>query len=508
MISPKKIRDLTFCFISAILLILAFPLKESWILSWGALIPLMIALDDKNLKDSFWLGYVSGFIFFLGTMYWLIHVTLLGMLLMVVYLAVYFGLFGCGYYYFRNKSLFLKLFALPSWWVVLEYIRAHMLTGFDWGSLGYSQYKNLWMIQIADITGMYGISFLVVMLNVFIKDVGLARFLQRRDELKKSAALACLIVGSLLIFVGLYGFFKTRSMDIKSWPLSVAVVQANIPQEMKWKKSFWPTIMNRYKQLTVQVAREHPRLIIWPETSFPGFLWEDKKLFEELERFVVDLKIPLLVGAITEKDKNYFNSALLISAEGKLVQQYDKVHLVPFGEFIPFRSSFPFLSSLAPIADFTAGKEYSIFVMPSDSIAAQDPKPFAVLICFEDAVSELSRASVLNGAQWLVNMTNDAWFKDTNAPFLHLQASVFRAIENRRPVVRAANTGVSGFIDQKGRIIKLVQDAQGKNTFVAETSVGLISVNQEKTIYTQWGDIFVGACALLLLISIFLTKII
>ncbi|MBI5145405.1 MAG: apolipoprotein N-acyltransferase, partial [Candidatus Omnitrophica bacterium] len=192
----------------------------------------------------------------------------------------------------------------------------------------------------------------------------------------------------------------------------------------------------------------------------------------------------------------YFNRALLVSAEGEVLNQYDKLHLVPFGEYIPLRKALPFLETVVPIGDFTAGREYTVFKQVTRSPGHQVTSQLSVLICFEDLFPELSREFVKKGADFLINITNDAWFKKTSSPYQHLCASVFRAVENRVPVVRAANTGVSGFIAPTGKIITLVQDESGRNIFVDGYKTQEILIpERDLSFYTRYyGDIFILLC--------------
>jgi apolipoprotein N-acyltransferase len=291
----------------------------------------------------------------------------------------------------------------------------------------------------------------------------------------------------------------------------VAVVQANIPQELKWERSSWPSIMEKYLALTKEVVLEKPELIIWPETAFPGFLWEDPVLFEELKQFVAHHGIPLLLGVVTQEEESYYNSALLISERGEVIQQYNKLHLVPFGEYIPWRQFFPFLSQIVPIADFSSGREYTLFPIPKKNNQARDKEPgekkfFSVVICFEDTVARLVRGFARQGSSLLVNITNDAWFQDTKAPFMHLAASLLRSIEMRKSLIRAANTGVSCFIDPHGRILKCVHNEHNKKTYVAGYAIQEVPLNLEKTFYTKFGDIFTYLCFGCILGGIILEK--
>jgi len=488
------LKKIYLCLVAAVLLIASFPRLELSALAWICFIPFFWALDGQRPRDAFFLGYLSGIVFFAGTLYWFIHVTFPGAILLVLYLAVYLALFAFIYVLWAPKRLIHKIFLLPAAWVILEFIRGHLMTGFGWVSLAHSQYKNLGLIQMADVTGMYGVSFLIMMMNVFLKE--LFNFKEndspeRRKEFKISAIIVfCFLLGSQV-----YGFVHLREVE-RPPKIKVAVIQANIPQSMKWNPAFHNSIMERQAILTREAAKEKPDLVIWPETAFPGYIWETPELFEELKKFVVEMRIPLLLGLVVRDGEDYFNSAMLISARGEVLQRYDKLHLVPFGEYIPLRTILPFLSGIVPIGDFTAGKKYTLFPA-SPPIGDRDRVPtqfLNTLICFEDTVPELSRGFAREGSNLFVNVTNDAWFLDTNAPFLHLQVSVFRTIENRRGLIRAANTGVSCFINRFGEVTRYVQDRRQRKTYVPGYAVEEISLNSEQTFYTKYGDIFTYLC--------------
>lgn len=492
---PAEARDWLWVLSTPLLLILAFPKTDVWILSWFALIPLFICLNNaQKFSDAVLRSYVSGFVFFVGTLYWLVHVTLPGMLMMAAYLAVYFGIFGAVYWWARRYSFLQRLFFLPSAWVVLEFVRAHLMTGFSWSTLGYSQYKNLLMIQVADLTGVYGVSFMIVLVNYWLQEVVRQQAVEKKLNTEKEFILAGLIVVGVLSAAIGYGFWS-RQEATPADRSKIAIVQGNIPQELKWSKAAWPLILEKYMLLSEKAAVEKPDLIIWPETAFPGFVWEVPEDMEKLKAFVAEKNIPLLFGLVSMEAKKYYNSAILLSETGEVKEQYDKMHLVPFGEFIPFGGHFPFLRELIALDDFTAGKKFTLFPLEA-SLGPQvlRYKKFAVLICFEDSVEGIARRFTQEGAHVLVNITNDAWFKDTNAPFMHLQASVFRAIENRRPVVRSANTGVSCFIDSRGKVKSYLQDNAGKRTFITGYAVGEVELRFDETVYTKFGDIFTYLC--------------
>jgi apolipoprotein N-acyltransferase len=273
----------------------------------------------------------------------------------------------------------------------------------------------------------------------------------------------------LLLLSLTYGCYKLYLCPVAGslQPLKISLIQGNIPQYQKWDENFRASILERYETLTKEAAKDKPDLIIWPETSVPGIIGEEPDLLIRVLDLAKTVNTPILVGAVTSKELGvYYNSALLISADGAVTQQYDKLHLVPFGEYVPLEKYFPFLRSMigVPIGDFTAGGESTVF---------KSPERFAALICFEDIIPGLSRRFVKGGAQFLVNITNDAWFMESSAPYQHAAASVFRAIENRVPVVRAANTGLSCFIDRSGRIYDKVSDGK-KDIFVVGYKTGEI----------------------------------
>lgn len=496
------LKTILLCVISAVLLVLAFPQTDLGVLAWAGLVPFLLALEQKSLWAALGTGYFYGILFFAGTLYWFIHVTLPGMILLVLYFAVYFAVFALGCRLFYKRRPLEKIFYLPCLWVTLEFARAHLFTGFDWVSLGYSQYKNLPLIQIADITGAAGVCFLIVMTNAAITEIlkevfgTQGRLAQSNCQYKQEWLKVIAVVILLFVLTGGYGFYRLNQIRALQplGQLRVAVIQANIPQAMKWQQSAWPDIMKKYLALTRRAAEEKPDLIIWPETAFPGFIGEAPQLFLELKDFVREIKIPLLLGLVTQRNESYFNSAILLSGDGEVVQQYDKLHLVPFGEYIPLRNIFPFLSHIAPIGDFTSGESYTLFPVPSDGQMAVAQGVYSVLICFEDTVAAISRDFTRKGANLLVNVTNDAWFQDTKAPFLHLQDAVFRSVENRRSLIRSANTGVSCFIEPTGRIIRRLEDNRKKAAYVEGFIIERVFLQTAKTFYTKFGDVFTYLC--------------
>ena len=479
--------------LSAILLALSFP-KASWsFLAWIALVPLLLALDERKGRGvSFRTGYFCGFLFFAFTFYWLMFVTTLGAVLLVAYFALYFGLFGLGYSWALKKSFYFRLLFVPALWVSLEFLRAHVGGGFGWASLGYSQYQNLWLIQIADLTGVYGVSFLIVMANVVCKEV-IAFFLKKTSSASRRELLGALAAFGILISASIgYGLFRLHE-PVQGPAIRVGVAQGNVPNERRWSPRAWPLILRDYVALSQKLVREKVDLIVWPESAYPCVYEEDPQLSRALEDFFRKAKTPHLIGMVRKQNGSYFNAAALFSPTGEIVQEYPKIHLVLFGEFIPFRKQFPLLSRIVPIDDFTPGAEYTLF-KASGNGPQNEKLLYAALVCFEDTVPELTRGFVNSGAQLLVNISNDAWFADTAEPWMHLQSAVFRSIENRRELVRCGNVGVSCFIDSRGRVMAGVRNKDGKSTYVEGVAAHQAIFLRARTLYTKCGDFFAYLC--------------
>jgi apolipoprotein N-acyltransferase len=521
----RKISPIFLCLLSGVLLALPFNNGKFWIFSWFGFVPAFFALNNKSLKQAFFLFFITGIIFWWGVIYWLVHVTLAGTIALVLYLSLYFAIFGLIIRPCTRSSTPYALIFIPSVWVLLEFIRAHLMTGFPWALLGYSQYLNLAVIQIADITGTWGISFLLILVNVAIVEVIWSA--------TKSLWPRLLIVGILLslsLFLTLYyGYFNLSGGVVSgtSRPVRISVIQGNIPQELKWASGAKNYILDQYSYLTKEAVKAGAELVIWPEAASPALLGQDDAVFAGIYALGKEIKTPLLLGAVVKRGDDYFNSALLLDDQGEILKRYDKLHLVPFGEYIPLKKVLPFLETIVPIGDINPGKRYTIFEIPMARLRsplvlsdhpmalrgfpakprdeAQAPNRFAVLICFEDLFPELSREFLRQGADFLVNITNDAWYKRTAAPYQHLQASVFRAVENRVFLVRSANTGVSAFINPQGLIISTVRDSSGREIFIpGYATEEMVIKNRPVSFYTRYGDIFLTLCFLFFLYGVIL----
>jgi len=483
---------------SAVLLIAAFPPWNQLWCAWIGLVPWLVLLGTGSSRQALGWSYVIGILFFLGTMWWLAHVTVVGLLILCAYLAMYFAAFGWMVVAARGAQAAIRdLFMVPAAWVMLEYIRSHALTGQSWNLLAHSQAAWTPVIQYAEWTGVWGVSFLIVLVNVALAGVVSTPRRARHPVRLLLVGVACLAAACA------YGALRLPAVAGAAGPsMRIAVVQGNIPQEEKWDDAYRESILTRYEALTHDAAARQPALIVWPETSVPGYLGIDEALTQRLITLATSVRIPLLVGApmgrVVRPGRapsgpllGQTNSAALIDADGTLTQRYDKLHLVPFGEFIPLERHAPWLrDALPPIGEFVPGRDATVFRLSAERL-------LGVLICFEDIFPELARRLVRRGARVLINITNDAWFGPTAAAYQHAQASTFRAVELRVPIVRAANTGWSGCIDRTGRWRGSVRDAEGRELFVAGTHTCEVSPAVSRTLYAHWGDWFAWVCAVL-----------
>jgi apolipoprotein N-acyltransferase len=480
---------------SGLLLTAAFPPGNlSWA-AWIAFIPLLMSLEGVSGRQAFTLGLAFGLAHNLTLVYWVVFVmehygnlpvpVSLGILvLFAVYLAVFPALFSFFFSLFRGPF---TSFQAAGLWVALEFVRANALTGFPWCLVAHTQYLHLPVIQIADLVGAYGISFLILLTNATVY-----RLIFRQNSRKiRTEATATLL---LVVLTFAYGYYRLSEQRTPSGSIKVALVQGNIDQSIKWNPSNQAGTIQIYRNLTLSSRPLAPDLVVWPETAVPLFFQEGGKLAQEVLATAEEIHAYLIFGSpaygLEGKSIHYYNRAYLVSPQGKVIEYYDKIHLVPFGEYVPLQRYLPFIHRLVVSAgDFRSGQK---------SMPLSFPKAKAgILICFESIFPELGRAMTKNGAQLLVNITNDAWYGMTSAPYQHFSMAVFRAVENRRPLVRAANTGFSAFIDRHGKITQ-VSDLFTKAMLCREVALGGPSL----TVYTRYGDFFALSLLVLTLIQI------
>jgi len=500
MLNNEKMRIVA-ALASGLMLTGAFPnLELSW-LAWGALAPLFLAVSGTPAGIGFRLGFIAGLVHYLTLMYWLAHTMttyggLSGYLAVPILflLAAYLALFPASFVWIIARSRptpFFSLIMIPSAWAGLEYVRSFFLSGFPWEILGYSQYRLLSLIQVVDIVGPYGVSFLIVAVNTSLALV--IGCLGRRNWYGRPVSgriifASTITLAILTVAVVMYGDRRIRFIEaeLNQAPRrTVAAIQGNIPQDVKWDPQFQQATTSEYIQLSETFKTTTVDLVVWPESATPFYLYNNPLLTRMVTAGINDIGTDFLIGSPSALNRGgkviYFNSAYLIDNLGRPLEKYDKAHLVPFGEYVPFKRYLPFLGKMvAQVGDFEAG--------PAGKTLKWGDQRLGVLICYELIFPELARRQVKNGASLLVNLTNDAWYGRTSAPYQHFSMAVFRAVENKRALVRAANTGITGFIDPVGRI----QQTTGLfETAAIHQPVHLIDVG---TIYTRWGDVFAKAC--------------
>jgi apolipoprotein N-acyltransferase len=499
-VHPGRGRRAALAVASGLLLAAAFPSMDWEFLAWFGLVPLLHAIDGRSPGRAFALGWTTGFIFYVATTSWvgytIVHYTNLPMpiamaivFLMAAALACYHGAFAAGLRLFARSGRDIVWLA-PALWVTLEWMRGWFFIGFPWGALGYSQYRFHDLVQIAEVTGVYGVSAVLVLFNVVVAEV----LRERGRDVRR--LLPGLVTITVLVFV-LPALGRWRVATLARDPIvgsiKVGLAQGNIAQDRKWDPEFQDETMARYRQLTLEAARDGARLVIWPETAAPFFFQEPGERRTDVFALASTARTPLLIGSPafrrTPSGLEQRNRAYLIAPTGAELGHYDKMELVPFGEYVPFRRVLFFVDQLVnAIATLGAGDEATVFQIPEGR--------FGVLICYEGIFPALTRRFVDEGADFLVNITNDAWYGRTAAPYQHLVQASFRAIENRVPLVRAANTGISAVIDADGRI-----RWQGP-LFEMVSHVDEIRWTGERTFYTRFGDVFVWLCVVVTVLGV------
>ncbi len=518
------------------------PFDQAWF-CWIALTPLLAAVwfSGENSRRR-WLrdlslGYVAGLPFFWGVFSWLTTVTGPGWFLIGVYMGVYLAIWSwlAGLLRpaarkpkplegleavtrrleaqrlaatrkempphlddaqkqvpleqspwlssYKNFRLALLLAAV---WVTLETVRGFLFSGWGWNTLGSALHAQWAMIQIVEYTGVPGLSFLVVLTNVVLVATG-RRFIdetrakRRRPHFEFTLTMAAI--------VGVIGF-GVRAVQIESPATSVrvALLQPNVPREEKFSAAFAQATFDKFRRLSQLALASQPDLLVWPESAMPDPFLPETESYRFVMDFAGEAKVDLVTGVIDEDEKDAYNAAVFVSANRERVQLYRKLHLVPFGEYVPGRNTLPGIGRIVGDqvpADFGVGTEHTVFQLTRPEVRA------APLICFEDTIGELTRQFVLRGANLLVNVTNDGWFQRSAGSQQHLANAVFRCVETRLPMVRSANTGVTCFINEFGRITNIwPQFSEG--VLMDEVRVPLDYV---PTFYVRHGELFAQCCA-------------
>ena len=529
-VSPQgKIKILAA--LSALLLFLSFPNLNLFPFAWVAMVPFFIALTRAtDWKSAFWIGYLTGFLFFAGLLpaililypYANIFATMVGYLLLVGYTALYFAVFAVLMRFVPRHSSVLFSLSAACIWTALEWVRSWMLTGFPWGSIGYSQWNNLLGIQVASLVGVHGISFVIVLFNA-----GIATVLCNRHRWRQEIWGVVLPLILTLLCFG-YGIFQLQEADpldkganvttqTNVETLKVALIPGNISQLQKWDPRQFPKILQRYIGLTHKASGEQPELIVWPETATRSraLTGEWPIYYGRFSQMLRDIGIPILLGTANrgETDKaigqfsksaerrntDIYNRVLSIAPDGKIHGDYAKMHLVPFGEYVPLAHLLPdFIPNFIQFEPFAHGKTVNLLPVFDVKNKTNTRKiEVGASICFESVFPDEFRRSVKMGARVVGIFTNDAWFKGTAFPELHLSMAPFRAVENRIAVFRCANGGFTCVVDKFGRITTpLITPDTAQEILIASVPL-LSSTEHEQTLYTRYGDWFPILCALI-----------
>jgi len=547
--------------VAGLLLAASFPKPGLAGLAWIAPGLMLFAAVGQRGKECFRIGYLAGLANYLCSLYWLLFIpfpagAIVGWFALSAYLALYPAVWVwlCWRLFLGKKFVAAQTwwsavgeFFTTNWWrrafwgvlcaalwVALEMVRSRLMSGFPWNLLGVSQFKILPVVQIASVTGVYGVSFLVAWFSVSLA-VALLRAAQRpQSRWGWMAELRLALLG--LLGVTVFGVDKLTQPTASGRDLTVALVQPSIPQTLIWDHNEHANRFNKIIELSQLALAAKPDLLIWPESSMPGFT-EDN--FRAITNLIAAHKVWMILGAddaerradaTGREDHEYFNAAFLLSPEGEIVATYHKQHLVVFGEYLPFARRLPFLRKLIPIpGDFTPGDGPVPFQF--DAVAAvydrrardgegpgrrlqtaatgvERSKPAAttavklsVLICFEDVIPGLTRRSAGDDIDFMLNLTNDGWFGESAAQWQQAANAVFRAVENGLPLVRCTNNGLTCWTDSRGRLRQILQSASGDvyapGFMTAKIPLRPEGQRREPTFYHRYGDWFGWSCAAL-----------
>ncbi|GAB4333380.1 MAG: apolipoprotein N-acyltransferase [Candidatus Abyssubacteria bacterium] len=486
------IRNIMAPIATAVVLAAAFPSAALWPLAYVGLVPLLLWTRGKTRRQAFLGGTLAGLVFygitfswFASLTYWVGSIVLLGVGLLVVFFSLFWGLIAIGKLLFDRHMPPLVTVAVPSMWVAMEYIHNHIFTGFGWGSLGYTQWNNLAVAQLAALGSVYSVTFYIVLINTLLYEV-----FQRvgRSHWAWAAGAALVALG---ITAPLWGALRMDKPDMSS-SLRIGVIQPNFSLDVKWGYEYAEHMFEVQRRMTDRLATLGAELVVWPESALYGYAVDE---IDRLASIVRSNNVYLLMGSNhyeatgprMEHEFKYYNSAFLISPEGAILARYDKRHLAPFGEYVPLSNVLGFVGKVVPlISDFAPGTQNTIFEI--------DDTRFAVLICFENSFPHVVRELAKMDTDFLVQLTNDGWFGRTVQPKQDLAIAVFRAIENGASLVRGTNTGISCFIDPWGRISGVVRSKYGEEVFARGQSIETISTVPHDTFYKAYGDVWALAC--------------
>jgi len=555
---PGAFGTFVFAMFSTVLLWAAFTPLDFGPLAWISLVPLFcLILPARRTRWMYGIVFLCGFCFWLVTLQWMRlgdPTMILALLALAGYLACYWPVFLWLSRTAVHRFSIPICLAAPVCWVGLEYLRSHLITGFAWYLLGHTQYRWVNLIQITDLLGVYGISFLIVLANAAITQLIPLRtfsrwnlcWLQEEETVRQASTRQQLLGGgmavTLVVLASLYGLVRRSHGDFPLGP-RVGLIQGNFVASVRNNTDSPQEIYMQHRHLTGLTLSEEPDLIVWPEGMFPSGLyevdpgvtdaeltsispipaavWKDSGPQRALQDLADMTNAALVIGTtsfVAHADSySLYNSAVLVQPDAGITNRYDKIHRVPFGEYIPLKDSLPFLQSLTPFRGkfgIDAGIQAHVFRWKEWQLIP--------IICFEDTVPQLvrkiARSANLNGSvqnQVLVNLTNDGWFHGSSELDQHLITSQFRAIETRTPLVRAVNTGISAVIDGDGVVREAVKffDAgphDDDNETIRDSMrdkrtgrlhkqlscaiVADVPLDPRTSWYITWGDWFAAGC--------------
>jgi apolipoprotein N-acyltransferase len=493
-----------------VLLTLSFPRYGHPAAAWIALAPLLVALSGwtgragpmrgRTPLRAFGLGMATGVVYFVGTCYWTISVlatfgglpmalALLAMVLMAGYLSLYVAGTAVVISALVRRGGAVALAVAPLAWTGGEFIRGTILSGFPWVLLGSSQVTVLPVAQLASLTGVYGVTALVAAVNAALA-YALVGDVRRRTPLLVGGAAA-------LLAVGVWGTMRVAdgSLTREGTPIRVGVIQGNVEQGQKWDPKFARQIFTTYISMTREAVRKGAQYVIWPESSTP-FMFEEDPAGAAVRDLAAEVGTPILFGSDQiergEMPRQY-NAAFLVTPDRATAAVYRKMHLVPFGEFIPWKTWLTFASPLVEsLMDFSAGDRVEMLPVLGHRTSTA--------ICYEVVFPSLAREAVANGSELLTTITNDAWYGRTSAPYQHFALASMRAIEQGRYLVRSANTGISGVVDPYGRVVQ----ASGVFTQVALVEEARFLTG--RTVYSRVGDVVAYGALAVTALAFFVLK--
>jgi apolipoprotein N-acyltransferase len=503
--------------ISGLLLALSFPKYGHPAFAWVALAPLLVAVYRQRLSHGFTLGLTAGAIYFIGTLYWITHVMVqfggltpvVGVLVngaLIAYMALFPGVFALIMARLTVRGGARALWLAPMVWVATEYGRAYLFTGFPWVLLGYSQASVLPVAQLASVLGVFGVSALVASVSSAMAYAAVVRRPaaagpragagQAAPAVRRFAPLAVVLL--LVLSVVLWGTRRivrgdlTRSGD----PIRVGLIQGNVDQAEKWDDARASAIFANYVRMTRQAIAEGAQVVLWPESSTPFYFEEDRANADQVRRVAREARVPILLGSDQIErgvPTRYYNSAFLIAPDGSSAGVYRKMHLVPFGEYVPLKQVFFFAAPLVEaVSDFSPGDSAVLLPVRGHLLSTA--------ICYEIVYPALVRQFTRAGSEMLSTITNDAWFGNTSAPYQHFAQAAMRAVENGRYLVRSANTGISGIVDPYGRVVTRT------NVFEPAVVVGEARFLRDQTVYVRFGDVLADCAAILTVAALLVTR--